>query len=364
MNTPKSFDEAKAQLAAFAEKSHAAFDRSAMKQKMLALSEYCNEFKGADTKRSIQQLSLTAALFIGTLVLIGIGLHFKFWPAFLLSPIAAGLLVRMFIFQHDCGHGSYFKTRRANDHVGRIISIFTLTPYAYWKRAHAIHHATSGNLERRGVGDIETLTVAEYNALSRFGQWRYRLYRNPLILLVIGAPFLFVFIQRSPLGQAIKGRDVWLSVMGLNLTLILAVWALGSLIGFGLLAMIYVPVIIIGAWIGGWMFFIQHQFEGTYWQHNKEWDFHSAAVLGSSYYVLPKFFQWFSGNIGLHHIHHLCGKIPNYRLQECLDGSELLQNINRLTFIESLKTVRLALWDEAQKKLVSFRQLKMLPAPA
>lgn len=333
-------------------------DRSAIRKQMKQLSAHCSAFKGADRKQSIFQFVTTALLFAATCIGIGFALNAGYYLAFLAAPVAAGLLVRLFIIQHDCGHGSYFKSRKANDRLGRIISVFTLTPYGYWRKAHSIHHATSGNLEKRGIGDIRTLTVAEYRALSPWQRFGYRLYRNPFVLLMIGAPFLFMVLQRTPFLQPLRGKGVWGSLMGLNIALLLFYGGVGMLIGFKLLLMTYGPIMLIAAWIGGWMFYIQHQFEDTYWDLDETWDFHEAAVLGSTYYVLPRVFQWFSGNIGLHHIHHLCGKIPNYRLQACLDGSPELQAMNRLTFLESLGTVRLALWDESRRKLIGFRGLK------
>lgn len=333
-------------------------DRSVVRQKMKQLAVHCAAFKGGDTKRSLVQFITTALLFFGTCTALALGIANGYWIAYLLALPAAGLLVRLFIIQHDCGHGSYFKSRKANDRLGRAISVLTFTPYGYWRKAHSLHHATSGNLDKRGIGDIRTLTVDEYRALSKWDRFRYRLYRNPIVLLLVGAPFLFLVLQRTPYGQPLKGKGVWSSLMGLNVGIVLFYGALGMLMGFPLLLQVVLPVMIVASWVGGWMFYIQHQFECTYWDLDEEWDFHEAAVLGSTYYVLPRVFQWFSGNIGLHHIHHLCGKIPNYRLQECLDGSPELQAMNRLTFLQSIKTVRLALWDESERRLIRFSGLK------
>jgi omega-6 fatty acid desaturase (delta-12 desaturase) len=279
-----------------------------------------------------------------------------YWLALILTVPTAGLLVRFFIIQHDCGHGSFFRSRRANDVLGRAISLLTLTPYGNWRRAHAIHHATSGNLARRGSGDIGTLTVREYGALPPSRRLLYRLYRNPLILLVLGPPYLFVFNHRALFGEAAPFRETWPSVLMHNIALILFYGTLGTVFGWWNLLLIFGPIILMGSWAGVWLFFIQHQFEDTIWESDEDWDFHVAALRGSSYYVLPKILQWFTGNIGLHHIHHLNGKIPNYRLQECLDASPELKGMSRLTFRESLKSIHLALWDEDSRKLVTFRQ--------
>ena len=285
-----------------------------------------------------------------------LGLEHGFWPVLALSLPMGGLLVRFFIIQHDCGHGSFFRSRFANDMLGRAISLLTLTPYGNWRRAHAKHHATSGNLAKRGSGDIMTLTVREYRALSPVKRFFYRLYRNPFVLLFLGPPYLFIISYRVPFGAPVPFREAWPGVVMLNAGLVAFYGLLGPLVGWLNLLLILGPAVAIAAWAGGWLFFIQHQFEDTVWEKGEDWNFHSAAIRGSSYYVLPKILQWFTGNIGLHHIHHLNGKIPNYRLQECLDASPELKGMSRLTILESLKCVRLALWDEDGRKLVSFRQ--------
>ena len=277
----------------------------------------------------------------------------------LLAIPAAGLLVRLFIFQHDCGHGSFFKTRTANDFLGRFISIFTLTPYGYWRRSHALHHATSGNLDRRGLGDVPTFTVTEYRTFSSVKKIGYRLFRNPIIMVGIGVPINFIVLQRIPFGQDVQDAGTIRSVMGLNLMLIAAFGIPMMLIGVTPVLKIYLPVIILAASIGGWLFYIQHQFPDTYWRRTEDWDFHEAAVLGSSYYELPKILRWFTGNIGMHHIHHLCSRIPNHRLVECFDTFPELNGISkRITLRDSLKCWRFALWDEEKGAMVSFDEIQ------
>ena len=286
-------------------------------------------------------------------------LEHAYWMTLLLAIPAAGLLVRLFIFQHDCGHGSFFKTRAANDFLGRFISIFTLTPYGYWRRSHALHHATSGNLDRRGLGDVPTFTVAEYRAFSSVKKIGYRLFRNPIIMVGIGVPINFIVLQRIPFGQDVQDAGTVRSVMGLNLMLMAAFGIPMMLIGVAPVLKIYLPVIILAASIGGWLFYIQHQFSDTYWRRTEDWDFHEAAVLGSSYYELPKILQWFTGNIGLHHIHHLCSRIPNHRLVECFDAfPELSRLSKRITLRDSLKCWRFALWDEEKGAMVSFDEIQ------
>lgn len=329
-----------------------------LKSTARALAAHCAKYQDASPFTSIMQLATTAALFMASCGVILYGVTQEWWPVLALTPIAAGLMVRLFILQHDCGHGSFFRTRRANDLVGRAISIITLTPYDYWRQAHAAHHATSGNLDRRGIGDIDTLTVSEYKALPLRKRLSYRAYRNPFIWLLIGAPYHFAISQRIPFGQVLSFSRIWLSVLSLDFAIVLVYGGLLLLLGWKTLIFGFVPILVMAAWIGGWLFFIQHQFEDTWWQKGEKWDFHAAAILGSSYYVMPPILQWFTGSIGIHHIHHLCNKIPNYRLQECLDASPLLQGMSRLRLAESLKCVRLALWDEKAGKLVGFGALK------
>lgn len=332
--------------------------KSELRHQAKVLSEYCSTFKGADTKRSVLQVIGTAMVFAALCAGIFFCIEPAPWAIPVLALPASGFLIRLFIIQHDCGHGSFFQSRFTNDMLGRMISVLTLTPYGFWRRAHAQHHATSGNLSRRGAGDIHTLTVREYQALSLWPRIGYRLFRNPVVLLLFGPPLHFLIGQRSPLGKPYPFREVWKSVLALNLAGAVVYGLAVFAIGWKPLLITYLPVMVMASWVGGWLFFVQHQFEDTHWAHNDDWDSGTAAIHGSSYYVLPRIFRWFTGNIGLHHVHHLCGKIPNYRLQECLDGSPELQQMSRLTFVQSLKCVRLALWDEAKGKLVGFRELK------
>lgn len=285
------------------------------------------------------------------------GLHNGLWAMLLLVVPAAALLVRLFMIQHDCGHGSFFRLRRTNDLLGRTLGVLTLTPYAAWRRSHAAHHASAGNLDRRGVGDITTLTAREYLSRPAWRRWCYWLYRHPLILFGIGPVWQFLIAHRMPTGSPLHHWQSWLSVLGTDAVLagIAApiIWAVGPitfLIGC-------LPVILLAATIGVWLFYVQHQFEGTYWRTGTDWDFQAAALEGSSYYDLPVLLHWVTGNIGFHHIHHLSSKIPSYRLRDCFNENPEFRNARRLTLVESLKCARLALWDEAQRKLISFRRL-------
>jgi acyl-lipid omega-6 desaturase (Delta-12 desaturase) len=325
------------------------------------IHRHCMGYRGADVRRSMIQLLNTVPVYFAMMVLIGYLATDHYWASLLLAVPAGAFLVRIFIFQHDCGHGSFLPTRVANDRLGKLLSLMTFTPFDHWRHSHATHHATSGNLERRGVGDIDTLTVNEYRALSLRQKLIYRIYRNLIVQLVIGAPLNFLVLQRLPSSFAFKQKEAWISVLSLNAGLILFYGSLMWLFGPLLILKTVVPVVCIAAWMGGWLFYVQHQYEMTLWDHDDRWDFHVASLVGSSRYVLPKWLQWMTGNIGLHHIHHLCSGIPNYRLQECYDACEELRTIEiKLTPLQSLKSIPLALWDEPGRRMITFREYRML----
>jgi omega-6 fatty acid desaturase (delta-12 desaturase) len=266
--------------------------------------------------------------------------------------------VRIFIIQHDCGHGSFFKSRQANDYLGSACSLFTLTPYLYWRKGHAIHHASAGNLEHRGVGDVYTMTVKEYLAQSPWGRLKYRFYRHPLVLFMLAPALLFFILYRFPDPRAKALKREQASVWWTNLAIGVVVAALSLTIGWQAFLLVHLPITLLAATLGTWLFFVQHQFEDTYWAKEGEWDYTLAALQGSSYYKLPLVLQWFTGNIGFHHIHHLSPRIPNYLLQRCHEENPLFQQVVVLTLGSSFKTIFLSLWDEDQRRLVSFGQLK------
>jgi|KBSMisStandDraft_5_1062788.scaffolds.fasta_scaffold04860_7 omega-6 fatty acid desaturase (delta-12 desaturase) len=314
---------------------------------------------GADTRRSIFQLVTTATPFLALLAVMGWASNGYFWLTLLLAIPAAGLLVRLFIIQHDCGHSSFFRSRAANDLVGRALSLLTLTPYDSWKRSHAAHHASTGNLDRRGRGDVETMTVAEYQASSPLRKLAYRLFRNPLVMVMLGAPINFILLQRFPNSHELRNRRSLQSVLLLDLALLLGFGLLSYLFGTLTVLGTYLPLMIMASWAGNWLFYVQHQFEDAHWERDGDWNFHEAAVVGSSYFKLPPVLQWFSGNIGLHHVHHLCSRVPNYRLQACLAAAPELAGIAKvITLRESLRCWRLALWDEQRGRLVGFREVE------
>lgn len=279
------------------------------------------------------------------------------WAALPLTVPAAGFLVRLFMIQHDCGHGAFFQAKQANDWVGRLIGVLTLTPYDYWRRTHAIHHATSGNLDRRGLGAIEMLTVEEYLALPPARRLGYRLYRHPLVLFGLGPAFNFFLMQRLPFGLMTQGWRPWASVMGNTVSAVAGVAVLMWLFGVVPVLVINLTTMLIAATIGVWLFYIQHQFEGASWDRNKAWKRDDAALAGSSHYDLPPVLRWFTANIGIHHVHHLSSRIPFYRLPKVLKDFPDLRPMSRVGLWESFRCARLALWDEAERRLVSFRDL-------
>jgi omega-6 fatty acid desaturase (delta-12 desaturase) len=280
------------------------------------------------------------------------------WWGLALVPLAAAFLMRLFMIQHDCGHGAFLPSPRLNDWLGRLIGVLTLTPYDYWRRAHAIHHATSGALDRRTIGGIDTLTVAEYLALPWRGRLGYRLYRHPLVMFGLGPAFVFLVQHRLPVGMMKGGWRPWVSTMATNFCAVLLVATLAKMIGFLPFVLVYLPVVTLAASMGVWLFFVQHQFEDTYWARDGAWEFHEAAFRSSSHYDLPAPLRWITANIGVHHVHHLSSRIPYYRLGQVMRDEPALRDAQRLTLGRSLKCVGLALWDDAERKLISFDELR------
>ena len=324
----------------------------------VALRHYCKP----SNKRGVIEIIITALPLAALWVAMWLLLDVSIWLSLALTIPAAGFLVRLFLIQHDCGHGSFFDNRQANDWVGRIIGVFTLTPYNFWRKTHAIHHAGSGSLERRGLGDIATMTVKEYQASPLWLRIRYRLYRSPLVLFVIGPAYQFVLQHRLPIGLMTRGWQPWISTMGTNLSIAVIAGAIIWFIGLKAFLLIYLPVVLLAASIGVWLFFVQHQFEHTTWDNDPDWNLHEAALHGSSHYDLPAVLRWFTANIGIHHVHHLCSRIPYYRLPNVLRDFPELRDLGRLTLWDSFKCVRLVLWDESQRRLVSFRGAAQIAA--
>jgi acyl-lipid omega-6 desaturase (Delta-12 desaturase) len=329
------------------------------------LNQVLAGYREPSSARSILEIVITVLPLVLLWVLMWASLDIGYWLCLLLSVPAAGFLVRLFMIQHDCGHGAFFRQRGANDWVGRVISVLTLTPYDFWRRTHAIHHASSGNLDHRGIGDIDMLTVHEYLALPRRHQLLYRLYRHPLVLFGVGPVYNFVLRQRLPFGLMRSGWQPWASTMATNVAIAALVATMMWLVGVGPFLLVHLPITFLGAAIGVWLFYVQHQFEETYWARDESWNFHEASLRGSSHYDLPHVLRWFTANIGVHHVHHLCSRIPYYRLPRVLRDHPQLAAVRRLTLWESLKCVRMALWDEEQRRGISFREIgAMTRAPS
>ncbi len=304
----------------------------------------------SDPRRALWQVANTYIPYVVLWYLMDRSLEVSYWITLALAVVAAGFLARIFIVFHDCGHGSFFESRSKNDVLGFISGVLSFTPYQYWRHTHSIHHASAGNLDRRGVGDIWTMTVAEYREASLWLRLRYRIYRSPVFLFLLGPVYVFLVEQRI---ASFKAGWRWQqSVQWTNLAILVLALALSAVMGFKAYLLIQLPIISIAAIGGVWLFYVQHQFDGVYWERRANWDYYTTAMKGSSFYKLPRILQWFSGNIGFHHIHHLSPRIPNYSLERCHRENPLFQQAKVLRFRESLKTIRYRLWDEKHQKLV------------
>ena len=315
-----------------------------------------SKYNQPDVKKSIWQIVNSLGPFIIMWVLMVLSLDISYWITLGLSLLAAGFLVRIFIIFHDCGHGSFFKSSRANKIVGTILGSLVFTPHEYWHKGHGIHHSTVGNLDKRGHGDVWTLTKDEYLELSGRQQFIYRVYRHPVILFLIGPFVLFVLWFRFP--RKSMNAEERKSIYITNLILIAYITGIIWLIGWKAFLLIQFPVIYLATLFGVWLFYVQHQFEDVIWTRQDAWDYKKMAMEGSSFLKFPRVLQWFSGNIGFHHIHHLSPKIPNYNLERCHKENEMFADIKPVTLIPSLQTLKFRLWDEAVGQLISFRQFR------
>jgi len=312
-------------------------------------------YREPDLWRAIFEVCVTVTPLAILWLLMWLSLDVGYWLTLLLAIPTAGFVVRLFIIQHDCGHGAFFQQRAANTWLGRVLGVLTLTPYEYWKRNHAIHHATSNNLDRRGIGDIDTLTVEEYRERPLWSRFLYRCYRSAPVMFVIGPAYMFFLQHRLPFHQMRDGWGPWISTMATNAAIALAAAGMIWLVGVGPFLMVHLPVMLLAASMGVWLFYVQHQFEDVMWARNGSWAHHDAALLGSSYYDLPALLHWITGNIGIHHIHHLNSRIPYYRLPKVLRDFPELKAVGRLTILDSIRNARLALWCERSQKMISFK---------
>jgi acyl-lipid omega-6 desaturase (Delta-12 desaturase) len=323
-----------------------------------ALRKTLSPYARPDLRQAILQMINTFVPYIVLWVIL-IYMVEKGYPLAGIVPflfLASLFLVRIFIFFHDCSHGSFFASHGANTFLGYVTGILTFTPFTYWQHNHLVHHGTYADLDHRGVGDVWTLTVGEYRAESRIKRLAYRFYRNPFVFLGIGPGYTFLIMQRF-LHQW-EGKNERFSGAMTNLAILMVACAASLTIGLRTYLLIQLPVFLMAGSIGVWLFYVQHQFEGVYWSRHEEWDPVKAALQGSSYYKLPKVLQWFTGNIGLHHVHHVLPRIPNYKLQQTHDESPIMQTVAPLTVRKSLRSFSLNLWDERQQRLVSFKSLK------
>ncbi|MBU0983691.1 MAG: fatty acid desaturase [candidate division Zixibacteria bacterium] len=313
-------------------------------------------FQHPSRLKSSWQLVNTLVPYVGLWALAYYALQYSFWAALPVILLNAGFLVRIFIIFHDCGHGTFFRSKKANRFWGVITGVLTFTPYYFWTAAHAKHHATSGNLDKRGSGDVWLMTVDEYLKASKSEKFRYRFYRNPFVMFILGPLYLALVSHRFLRRKAKRKEQI--SIHGTNLGILIVAVAASFLMGWKDYLIIQSLIVFLGLVGGVWLFYVQHQFEGVYWSRGKEWDFVKASLEGGSFYQLPAVLRWFSGNIGYHHVHHLNPRIPNYRLPKCHNQIPVLAETNSVRLIPSLKSITFRLYDEEEGKLVGFGAVK------
>ncbi|WP_150268430.1 fatty acid desaturase [Paenibacillus tepidiphilus] len=322
--------------------------------KLTSLKKSAKPYEQTDRKSSIRQIMNTLVPLFVLWLAAYFSLQVSFWLTLPLAIVAGGFVIRTFIIFHDCCHGSFFKSRKANDILGTFTGVLTLVPYRQWKRSHSIHHAGSGNLDKRGIGDIWIMTVDEYAGASAWKRFCYRVYRNPLVLFAVGPIAVFVVQYRFNVRSAKRQERINTYLTNIYIVALYSViiWA----IGWQAFLLVQLPIVFVSGCLGIWLFYVQHQFEDTYFEHEEEWSYVNAAVEGSSYYKLPVLLQWITGNIGFHHVHHLSPKIPNYRLEQAHDDITPLQKATTITLRTSLSALRFRLWDEEEKRFIGFRE--------
>ena len=315
-----------------------------------------NEYQTPDHVKSIWQIINTFIPYAAIWILIVYSLSVSWWLTASLIILAAGFLVRLFIIFHDCGHGSFFKSQSANKLIGMFFGILAFTPYDKWHSQHIKHHATVGNLDKRGAGDIWTMTKEEYLSSTKWERFKYRVYRHPLAMFGVGS--IYVFLVQNRFTTRDMDRISKLNVYFTNTALLVYCGIMGYVIGFQAFFIIQFFIVYIAAIAGLWLFYLQHQYEKVAWVRSSEWNYRKLAIEGSSFVKFPKLLQWFSGNIGFHHIHHINSRIPNYKLEKCYKENPVFKEVEPVTFYKSLKTLKLRLWDEEIQKLIGFSELK------
>jgi acyl-lipid omega-6 desaturase (Delta-12 desaturase) len=308
--------------------------------------------------KSLFQLLSTAALFVAGWYAMYRSLEVGYWLTLLLAIPMVGFQMRLFIIQHDLGHGAFLRNQKVANAIGFVLGVLTLTPYQYWRRCHAVHHATAGDLDHRELGDVDTLTVEEYRSRSPWGRFQYRFYRSFLTLLVIGPIWQFWVKHRYPAAIPKDWKKERASVWWTNLALVAILAVAWMTVGLEAFLMIELPILFLSASFGVWLFYVQHQFEDTYWERHPEWSYYQAGLEGSSFLDMPRWLHWYTGNIGYHHIHHLSSKVPNYNLRRCMEENPELHHCTRFGLLDSVRCARLKLWDEENKQLIGFRELR------
>jgi omega-6 fatty acid desaturase (delta-12 desaturase) len=315
------------------------------------------KYNRPDLKKSIWQICNSVIPYLFMWYIMYQSLQYSYWLTLLLSLIASGFLIRIFIIFHDCGHRSFFVSKKANIGVGMIMGILAFTPYYKWHSQHSTHHATSGNLDKRGIGDVWTMTVEEYRNASRRDRFFYRAFRNPFLMFTVG-PLLVVLVQNRIAKKNLTRQEKW-NVYFTNIMIVAMAVAISLLIGVKAYLLIQLPIILISHSMGLWLFYVQHQFDDVNWEHEDQWDYKTSAIKGSSFLKLPAVFQWFTGNIGFHHVHHLSSRIPNYKLEQCHNENDIFKEVKPIVLFSTFKTLTLALWDETTHRMISFRKMQV-----
>lgn len=322
-----------------------------------SVAQIVRNFASASYTKALFQFGNTLLLYVASIYLMFVLLPVSYWLALAIAPLAIVAHVRLFMIGHDCAHQSYIPKRSwLNKVIGNLVGVITNTPLDYWGSQHLLHHQTVGNLDRRGYGDVSTLTTEEFEAAPFWERVWYRIGRNPYILMFIFAPIYFVIMLRYPFEQPKAPKKIWLSIMGTNVGMAIFYGGLISLLGLTPVLLVFAPVVLLSSAVATWLFYVQHQFDEAYWERQESWSYKEATLQGSSFYNLPRWLHWATGNIGYHHIHHLNPKVPNYNLAACYESDPSVQQAKSIKFWESFRLAKLSLWDESNRRLISFKE--------